>query len=112
MHPIELKAQNQARPNLDAIPTFFFDAISFSSEQKSKSRVDVYLQVPYEELRFVKEGEQYVARYDVTMVVYTPDRKLAQDRSWTVEVREKDFTQTVSSRQYSLTQRGIDLEAG
>ncbi len=112
MHPVVLKAQNQTRPNLDAIPTFFFDAISFSSEQKSKSRVDVYLQVPYEELRFVKEGEQYVARYDVTMAVYTPDRKLAQDRSWTVEVREKDFTQTVSSRQYSLTQRGIDLEAG
>lgn len=99
-------------PNSEAVPTFFFEAISFSSEQENKSHVDLYLQVPHEELRFVKEGELYVARYEVNVSVYTPDRKLVQDRSWTVEVREKDFAQTTSSRQSSLTQRGIELEAG
>ncbi|MBI4428475.1 MAG: GWxTD domain-containing protein [Ignavibacteriales bacterium] len=98
--------------NADAVPTFFFEAISFSSEQVNKSHVDIYLQVPHEELRFVKEGDIYLARYEVNVGVYTPEKELVQDRSWTVEVREKDFAQTTSSRQSSLTQRGIELEAG
>ena len=103
---------NQRNPNLEATPTFFFDAISFASEQKNRSHVDVYLQVPHEELRFVKEGGQYLARYDVSLAVYTQEHRLVQDRSWTVEVREADFAQTTSSRQYSLTQRGVELEPG
>jgi len=93
-------------------PIFFFDAMSYASDQAGKSRIDFYVQVPYGELRFVKEAEQYVARYDVVLGVASTDQKILQERSWSVEVRLGEFSQTVSDRLYSMTQRAIDIEPG
>jgi GWxTD domain-containing protein len=70
------------------------------------------LQVPHEELRFVKSGNQFIARYDVTLSVYGPDQKLAQERTWSVDTRVEDFSQTTSNRMYSLTQRTFELDPG
>ncbi len=100
------------RSTSQAAPTFFFDAMSYASDNSNKSRIDLYVQVPHEELRFVKQGDAYVARYDVTMAVYTAEERLAQERTWTVDVRVDDFAQTTSSRIYSLTQKSFEIEPG
>jgi GWxTD domain-containing protein len=94
------------------VPLFFFDAISYAADDKGKSRIDFYVQVPYEELRFVKEGEGYLARYDVTLVIENAEEKLLQDRSWSVDVRVQDFAQTVSRKQYSLAYQSLVVDPG
>ena len=91
---------------------FFFDAISYASEHNGKSRIDFYVQVPYEELRFVKEGEGYVARYDVTLVLENPEEKLLQDRSWSVDVSAKEFAQTISRKLSSLVYQSLEVAPG
>jgi GWxTD domain-containing protein len=93
-------------------PTFFFDAIAYSSERERKSRVDIYVQVPYQEIRFVKEGDRYVGRYEVVLGVYAVPGQLVMDNTWRVEVRADDFAQTTSPRFYSLRQRSIDIDPG
>lgn len=93
-------------------PMFFFEAVSYASEQPGKARVDVYVQVPYQELRFIKEGEQFVARYDITFGLYTTQGQLAQERTWTEVVRVQDFAQTTSGKFYSLTYRALEIEPG
>lgn len=93
-------------------PMFFFEAVSYASEQPGKARIDVYVQVPYQELRFVKEGEQFVARYDITFGLYTTQGQLAQERTWTEVVRVKDFAQTTTGKFYSLSHRPVEIEPG
>lgn len=93
-------------------PTFFFDAIAYSSDREKKSRVDIYVQVPYQEIRFVKEGDQYIGRYEVVLGVYAVPDQLVMDHTWKVEVRADDFAQTTSPRFYSLRQRSIDIDPG
>ncbi len=93
-------------------PVFFFEAISYASEQPGKARIDVYVQVPYDELRFVKESELFVARYDVVLSLYNPDGQLALERTWTDVVRVKDFSQTTSNKFYSLSHRPIEADPG
>jgi len=106
-------SQAEMRPTtVESTPMFFFDAISYSSETPDKSRIDFYVQVPYEQLRFVKEGDQYAAKYDVVLTVATPEQKVLQERIWTVDVRLPEFTQTVSRTAYSLTQRALDVDPG
>src|SRR3990172_3514739 len=36
-------------------PTFFFDAMSYSSDKGDKSRIDVYVQIPHQAIKFAKE---------------------------------------------------------
>jgi GWxTD domain-containing protein len=106
-------AQAEMKPvRVEATPMFYFDAISYSSETPEKSRIDFYVQVPYEELRFVKDGSQYTAKYDVVLTVAKPDQQVIQERIWSVEVRLEEFTQTVSRSAYSLTQRAVDVDPG
>ncbi|MGH2568095.1 MAG: hypothetical protein ACRDGA_07115, partial [Bacteroidota bacterium] len=93
-------------------PIFFFEAVSYASEQPGKARIDLYVQIPYEELSFVKDAGQFVARYDVTLSLFQPQGQLVQDRTWTEVVRVTDFSQTTSNRFYSLSLRPVDVDPG
>jgi GWxTD domain-containing protein len=93
-------------------PTFYFDAICYAADQPHKSRVDAYVQVPHEEVQFVKQGELFLAHYDVTLSFFTPSRQLVHDEVWNVDVRVNDFAQTSADHLYSLTQRTVDLDPG
>jgi GWxTD domain-containing protein len=98
--------------DVEATPIFFFDAIVYATEHPGKSRIDFYVQVPYNELRFIKEGETYTARYDVTLNVLDGNQSVLEDRSWSVDVRLPDIRQTTSSKLYSLTQREVEIKPG
>lgn len=106
------QADMQRKGETEIVPTFFFDAICYSSDKTDKSKVDVYVQVPHEELRFIKDGEKYLAHYDITLGIAGPSHQLLQERSWTVDVTVNDFTQTASNKFYSLSQRTLELDPG
>jgi hypothetical protein len=91
---------------------FYFDAISYASSEPGKSRIEVYVQVPYEQLRFVRDGENFSANYDVVLTIEKPSNQLVQERSWSVDVRLPEFTRTVSKNAASLSQKGIEIEPG
>ena len=64
-----LFAQVEARKPLamfDA-PEFFVDALSFSTGDSLSSRVDLYVQIPYDVLQFVKVNDQYVSKYEIIL---------------------------------------------
>ena len=107
-----VNAQETRRPDSDFAPVFFFDAISYAADHKDKSRIDFYVQVPYEELRFVKEGEGFIARYAVTLTIENAEKKFLQDRSWSVDVRVPEFSQTISRKLYSLAYQSLEVSPG
>ena len=106
-------AQVEMKP-VQAEPTvqFFFDAISSASEEAGKSRIEFYVQVPYEQLRFIKDGEIFSANYDVILTLSRPTQQILQERSWSVDVRLPEFTRTVSRNAASLSQKAVDIEPG
>ena len=100
------------RRSFESISTVFFDAIVVASDKPGKSRLDMYVQVPHSEIRFVKEEEQYIGRYDISVTIVTPQQEVVWERSLTVTVQLKDFAQTTSDRLYSLQQVSTDLDPG
>jgi GWxTD domain-containing protein len=103
----ELKP-SQAEPGV----AFYFDAISYASNEPGKSRIEIYIQVPYEQLRFVKDGENFTANYDVVLTVEKPSHQVLQEKSWSVNVRLPEFTRTVSKNAASLSQKAIEIAPG
>ncbi|MCX6133950.1 MAG: GWxTD domain-containing protein [Ignavibacteriales bacterium] len=106
-------AQTEMRRGLvEAGPAFYADAIAYASDQPQKSRLDVYVQVPHEEIRFVKEGDQYIGRYEITLSLFSPSKTLTHEQTWTVDVPVAEFSQTTQSKLHSLTHRTVDVEPG
>ncbi|MEK6572553.1 MAG: GWxTD domain-containing protein [Bacteroidota bacterium] len=90
------------------LPDFFLDALSFSGDTLG-SRLDVYLQVPYEKLHFLRAGAGFNAKYEVTVGLFLPDNNLVTEKSWVEDVNVATFEESVSRGAYNLSERSFYL---
>ncbi|CUS78461.1 GWxTD domain-containing protein [Candidatus Kryptobacter tengchongensis] len=100
-------------PRSYAIPQFYFNALNFAGDMtQGESRVDIYIQVPYEYLQFVKEGDYYVANYEITVNVSTLKGKYVTEKAWTQKVVADNFDQTISRAFWDISQAFLNLPFG
>ncbi|MDE3058318.1 MAG: GWxTD domain-containing protein [Bacteroidota bacterium] len=109
---LHAQVENQSRGIPADVPYFNFDAISFMETDSSAARVDVYAQVPYENLRFVSSGSSFIATYEIAVDVVDNDDATVFEKSWDEEVKVGSFGETQSKEAYSLTRRSFPLMAG
>ncbi|MFN3135916.1 MAG: GWxTD domain-containing protein [Candidatus Kryptonium sp.] len=100
-------------PRSYAMPQFYFNALNFAGDMtQSESRVDIYVQVPYEYLQFMKEGDRYVASYEVNVRITTPKGKHVVEKVWTQKVIADNFDQTISRAFWDISQAFLNLPFG
>lgn len=88
------------------------DAISFAALNSPLSRVDVFVQVSFENLSFVREEGRYAASYEMMISLFDSLSRLAGERLWTEQVKAATFGESVSSQLHSLTQRVFEVPPG
>jgi GWxTD domain-containing protein len=90
----------------------FTEALAFKSDSSGKGRLDVYVQVPYYKINFIKEDKQYVGRIETSVSALTEEKQEVWQVSRTGEIRLDDFTQTASHRLSSIKRFTADLKPG
>jgi GWxTD domain-containing protein len=94
-------------------PQFYFNALNFAGDlNENESRVDIYVQVPYEFLQFTKGDDYYSAKYEVTVSIFTSKGKLVTERGWTHEVKTSNFNETISRAYWDVSSSFIKLPLG
>lgn len=94
-------------------PGFFFvDAIAFGGGMNAGGRLDVFVQVGYEGLSFVKQDQLYFASFEITLTLTDSAGGLVNEKTWTEEIKGISFDQSISSTAYNLTQRSFPLPSG
>lgn len=88
------------------------DAISFAAHKGNLSRLDVYVQVSYEQLSFLRRDGKYRASYEMTIDILDSTENLVSEKLWTEEVEAATFEETASSQAYSLAQRSFEVSPG
>ena len=108
---VNLLAQvERSRQNFEPLPVFYYDALNYRSTQPGKTRVDLYVEVPYRTLQFVKSDNGFSARYTVNASVMDGDNEnLIVEKSWNEKVNSSDFQNTVSKSNYYLSAKSFDL---
>lgn len=99
-------------PALGEIPPYQVDAISFAALNSPLSRLDIFVQVGYDNLSFVKSDDRYAASYELTISLFDSADHLVNEKMWTENVKASNFDESVSSQAYSLTQRVFDVPPG
>jgi GWxTD domain-containing protein len=93
-----------------SLPVFYYDAISYWSTDSGKTRVDVFVQVPYNQIQFIKSKEIFLAEYLVTISIYDEHRlRLLTEKSWTEKIETSDFDLTISRNNSNLSFRTFSL---
>jgi GWxTD domain-containing protein len=97
----------------DVQPKFFVDLLNFQSDEDNSTRVDIFVQVPYSEVQFVKVGGNFEAAYAITVTVYNENKeRVIVEKSWTENLTTPDFNQTNSSSNFNLSLRSFNLQPG
>lgn len=78
---------------------FYFDVANYKSDEDGKTRVDVYFQIPYSSLQFVKYQNKFRAKYSFTLTIY--DEKKANviaEKVWNGKILAKSFAEAASDK--------------
>ena len=113
-----LLAPSAARPQADVppqvfpdLPQFYVDALAFAGDE-GKARLDLYVEVPYEALRFTKEDDVFRASYEVTVDIYDSSSQLLDDHWWTEKIETATYDESVAPTIGNLSERTFHLAPG
>ncbi len=91
---------------------YFQDFLNFKAEN-GKTKLDVFIHVPYEDLQFVKTEKGFEASYSVTVSIYDEEKEnLLNEKIWNEKITASGFEQSVAPENYNLSQRSFELQPG
>ena len=92
-------------------PKFYEDFLNFQSTKPGMTRLDIFLEIPYSEMHFVKTGNAFQSDYSVTISVFAEDKeKLIDEKLWDEKINVKDFRQTSEGSNYNISIKSFDLK--
>lgn len=91
---------------------YYNDYLNFMNEN-GQTRVDMFIQVPFGEVQFIRTAKGYEGGYSVTISLYTGDEKvLFLEKMWSEKLETGSFEQASSKDNYNITYRSFQLEPG
>jgi GWxTD domain-containing protein len=94
------------------LPQFFIDLASYDSQDSGKSKIDVFIKVPYSNIQFIKIQNEYRAKYSLVVSVYDDDENLKLEKLWNEKITTQSFQQTVSQTSFNLSYKSFILASG
>ncbi|HUI30984.1 MAG TPA: GWxTD domain-containing protein [Candidatus Acidoferrales bacterium] len=92
-------------------PHFYFDALNFKSDD-GKSRMDFYFQMPYDDIQFVKAGNEFLASYEISLQLIDDDGNRALEETWSERPVCQSFDETTSHTIYSSAEKQFIVRPG
>ena len=94
-------------------PDFHVDIVNTAVGPASQlSRLNVYLEIVFDELQFVKQEDNFEANYEVTVTIMDKDNDQADGEIWTELATATSFDMTNERGRLSQSHRHFDLEPG
>ncbi len=88
---------------------FAIDAIAYAGAG-NESRLDIFVQVGYDALTFVKQDDLYSASYELSLS--DSSGALVSEKTWTEEIKDISFDQSISTNSFRTTQRVYQVRPG
>ena len=109
--PLSVFGQDKDTP--DNIISFYFDAVVFKSDIDSLGRLDVYIIVPYQSLRFIKNENTYAAVYEANVKITDENGNRIENKIIPRTIVEKDYSVTQSANgEFDFSQNIFKLPKG
>ncbi|MCU7494634.1 MAG: GWxTD domain-containing protein [Ignavibacteria bacterium] len=110
--PLWAQVENfRGQMSREGSPQFYFDAYNYRGAQPGKTRMDLYVEVPYNGIQFVKSAQGFTADYNITASIYSNESKdkMITEKSWGESVNASDFDATTSKDNFNLSVKSFDL---
>ena len=108
----QVEQSSEAYNNL-GLPAFYYELLNYKNQNSSLTRVDAFVQVPFNSLQFIKDGSGFKAEYTVTVSVYSKEKEnLLTEKLWNEKISSQEFDQTHSRSNFNLSLKSFLLQPG
>ncbi len=94
------------------LPNFFIDLAAYQSQDSGKSKIDVFIKIPYSNIQFLKNNIGYKAKYSIIVSFYDDDDELIIEKLWNETVETQSFRQTQSRTSFNVSYKSFVIEPG
>ena len=109
--PLQILCQTEMRSSIrEGTPEFFYDIVNVMSNEAGLSRLNIYIEIPYDELQFLKQDKYFKAKYEVSVVIFDDDGEQVDGKIWQEEVVVDRYELTNSRKLYSFTHNDCHLK--
>ncbi len=92
--------------------SFYVDALAFAATDTVGSRLDVFIQVGYDNLTFVKVGDTYDASYELTVTLFDSSNATVAEQTWTEDIKAVTYDATTTAGASKTSQRVFRIPPG
>ncbi len=93
-----------------AVTGFSVSALNYLGSEAGKTNLEVFIQVPYSAIHFVKKGFRYTAKYTLSLTIKTEsDDGVVYQDIWTEELTAREFEKTQSETSFNLSRKSVPL---
>lgn len=97
----------------NAYPGFEIDIASYKSDVEGKTRVDLFVKIPYRNLQFVKSSDGYNAKYSVHVKFSEKNTdKIIVESLWSEKIKASEFKMTESGKNFNYSLKSFKLNPG
>lgn len=91
---------------------YYHDYLNFMKDD-GHSKVDLFIQVPFKEIQFIKSSKGFQGGYSVTVSIYKDDKEtLVFEKIWTEKITSPSYKKSISRENFNLSFRSINLVPG
>ena len=94
------------------LPDFYYDVVTSASDESGKTILNLYTKITYDELQFVREGNQYKAKYELSVTVFNKKGEQTDSRIIERELTVGNYSDTNSRKVFSTAEVMFLLKPG
>lgn len=90
---------------------YYQDLLNFKGDD-GKAKVELFVQVPFREIQFVRTSDGFEGGYSVTVSIYDENAEnLILEKLWNENITSKSFDETSSKENFNISHRSLNLES-
>jgi GWxTD domain-containing protein len=99
-----------SQSRLVLIPDFYYDIINNASDKPGQSHIDIYVEISYDELQFLKVDSGFKAQCELSATIFDKDKDQIDGKTWQEELFVKEYEQTNSRELICFTKNQFNLD--
>ena len=77
-------------------PFFYYDVIYYPRETRDSVDIEIIIKVPFGAIQFIKEGDTFVGKYEINILLLDEEDVQVASKIWTQEIRTHNYDETNS----------------
>ena len=86
------------------IPFFYYDVLYYPLAERDSIRTEILVKVPFDAIQFIKDKNEFVAKYEISLLLLNENEVQAASKIWKQEIRTESFEETSSREHFDVNQ--------